>query len=295
MDFCTLTDFFDHILPHIRGKVAQTINKARGQIATLVGTGSTMAVDITATNRQAAETTHEQVRRVVENIRTTTERSVVAEAIVPVTLQAPQNTNSVVTQCITTTIASERKRKHEEILTRCRTIEQGLYAIQINHTDIKAGITQTNLQQRVEQVQGDFPESYIESGNPTRLETKLFDHPKIKTRRKTVLGKSGRKYTEVFQLDEILDAEQFEEIAKEMERERQQESGDSLATRQLELEFEKIRAETERERNRLEFETRQITEREKIRADLELKKAVLELCRGDCSNGVLDICKLLLK
>src|SRR5215217_4542942 len=173
MDFCTLTDFFDHILPHIRGKVAQTINKARGQIATLVGTGSTMAVDITATNRQAAETTHEQVRRVVENIRTTTERSVVAEAIVPVTIQA-QNTNSVVNLCTTLTIASERKRKHEEILTECRTVEQGLYAIQISETEVKAGMTQTNLQHRVEQIQSDFPQSFlifiVKSGNPTRLE-----------------------------------------------------------------------------------------------------------------------------
>jgi|SRR5215217_804329 len=44
-------DFFNNVIPHMRGKG----NKARGQVATLIGTGSTMAVDITATNRQASD------------------------------------------------------------------------------------------------------------------------------------------------------------------------------------------------------------------------------------------------
>lgn len=33
MDFCTLTDFFNNVIPHMRGNIARTINSTRGQVA----------------------------------------------------------------------------------------------------------------------------------------------------------------------------------------------------------------------------------------------------------------------
>jgi len=304
MDFCTLTDFLDHVIPHMRGNVAQIINAARGQVATLVGTGSESVLGITAINREAAENAPEHIRNTIDDVRTTTERRVVETATVPINVQSTLSfANGSVSICRPNPPGelqdslSNRKRKHEEMLTQCRTIEQGFYAIQISDTLVKAGITQTNLQQRVEQVQSDFPASFllfiIKSGNPTRLETKLFDHPLIKHRRKTVNGRSGKKYTEVFEFDEHLDAERFETIAQEMESERQRESGDTLVLKQMELEFtksiecEKIRADVEKERLRVEADV----DKEKIRADLELKKMALEMCKGD--SRYIELFKML--
>src|SRR5215217_944213 len=40
MDHCTISDFFDKVLPHITGPVADAIKRARSNTATLVSTGS---------------------------------------------------------------------------------------------------------------------------------------------------------------------------------------------------------------------------------------------------------------
>ncbi|KAJ3041128.1 hypothetical protein HDV00_009842 [Rhizophlyctis rosea] len=69
MDFCSINDFLQHILPHVNGPVAHTIKQARGHTATLVSTGSPLAVDITEQNAISAENASEQVRSIVESVR----------------------------------------------------------------------------------------------------------------------------------------------------------------------------------------------------------------------------------
>ena len=44
MDFCTLADFLDHLLPHVTGPLAASIKLARGRTATLVSDIGPLAV-----------------------------------------------------------------------------------------------------------------------------------------------------------------------------------------------------------------------------------------------------------
>jgi len=65
MDFCTMTDFLDKILPKLSGPVAETIKKARSTSATLVATGSQMAVDLTMANAASTSSAPASVRQLV--------------------------------------------------------------------------------------------------------------------------------------------------------------------------------------------------------------------------------------
>jgi hypothetical protein len=86
MDFCTLTDFLDHVLPHMTGSIATVIKEARGRTATLVSTGSSMATALVNANADSVANASDDVRRVVESAREATEANLEAEGQVPVSV-----------------------------------------------------------------------------------------------------------------------------------------------------------------------------------------------------------------
>jgi len=82
MDFCTLRDFLDHILPHISGSLAGKIVMARSRVATAVGVGSSLAIAITEANAESATQAPTTIRDMVSEIRCETESSLLAADIV---------------------------------------------------------------------------------------------------------------------------------------------------------------------------------------------------------------------
>jgi hypothetical protein len=86
MDFCTLVDFLDYVLPHITGPIATVIKKVRGRTATLVSTGSSMATALVDANAQSIQDAPEGVRKVVEETRETVETSLKTDGQVPVSV-----------------------------------------------------------------------------------------------------------------------------------------------------------------------------------------------------------------
>lgn len=73
MDHCTISDFLDHVLPHITGRTADILRRARSATATLVSTGSQMAIDLTNHNAQSIQNAPKEIANVVENTRQETE------------------------------------------------------------------------------------------------------------------------------------------------------------------------------------------------------------------------------
>ncbi len=84
MDFCTLVDFYDHILPHITGPIPEIIREARGRTATLVATGSKMATALVKANAEAIEEASDAIRHIVDQTRQATEQLLEEEAQVPI-------------------------------------------------------------------------------------------------------------------------------------------------------------------------------------------------------------------
>jgi len=80
VDFCTISDFLDHILPHVGGKVAKTIRLARSRTATAVATGSTLAIAMTQSNAEAIADAPEPIRQTVDAVRTDVERKLIQES-----------------------------------------------------------------------------------------------------------------------------------------------------------------------------------------------------------------------
>jgi hypothetical protein len=81
-DYCTLADFLDHILDHLTGSVAETIQFARRKTSTMVSTGSDLAIALTEQNAQAIAEAPQDVRQVVEELRDQTEAAAVSKGIV---------------------------------------------------------------------------------------------------------------------------------------------------------------------------------------------------------------------
>ena len=69
MDFCTIADFLDHVLPHVTGELATSIKVARSRTSTLVGTGSDMAIRLTEINARSVMTADQSVRNMVAAVR----------------------------------------------------------------------------------------------------------------------------------------------------------------------------------------------------------------------------------
>jgi hypothetical protein len=86
MDFCTIANFFDLILPHMTGPIVDCIREARARTATLVSTGSDMAVALTEANAESARNAPEAIRNAVASIREATEGQLEDDAQVPVTV-----------------------------------------------------------------------------------------------------------------------------------------------------------------------------------------------------------------
>ena len=84
MDFCTITDFLEYVLPHVTGPVATCIRDARRKTATLVATGSAMASALVEANAEAIENASEDVRRIVDQTRKLTEEALIQEAQIPI-------------------------------------------------------------------------------------------------------------------------------------------------------------------------------------------------------------------
>ena len=82
-DYCTLGDFLDHILDHLTGHVAETIQFARRKTSTLVSTGSDMAVALTEQNARALAEAPKEVRDIVNTLKDQTERAAAKKGIAP--------------------------------------------------------------------------------------------------------------------------------------------------------------------------------------------------------------------
>ena len=77
MDFCTLADFLDHLLPHVTGPLAASIKLARSRTSTLVGTGSDLAIQMTVANAESVQNATEPVRNMVRAVREEVEEKMI--------------------------------------------------------------------------------------------------------------------------------------------------------------------------------------------------------------------------
>lgn len=83
MDFCTIADFLDYILPHVNGDTAEAIRLARSRTATAVSTGSSLAVALTHANADAIAAGPSQLQQVAEEVRVETEQKLINSGVVP--------------------------------------------------------------------------------------------------------------------------------------------------------------------------------------------------------------------
>ena len=88
MDFCSIADFLANVLPHIGGPVADTIKKARGFAATLVSTGSKMAVALTEANAESSRTAAPEIAALTGVVRSQAEQNAGLAGLVPETVRA---------------------------------------------------------------------------------------------------------------------------------------------------------------------------------------------------------------
>lgn len=77
MDFCTISDFLDHILPHVNGDTAESIRLARSRTATAVSTGSSLAIALTQSNAAAIAAGPSELRQMAEEVRIETEEKLI--------------------------------------------------------------------------------------------------------------------------------------------------------------------------------------------------------------------------
>jgi hypothetical protein len=83
MDFISLSDFLDHVLPHVTGSLASTIKLARSRVATAVGVGSSLAIALTEANAESSASAPEHIRKIVNEVKSETEGSLVDDGLVP--------------------------------------------------------------------------------------------------------------------------------------------------------------------------------------------------------------------
>jgi|SRR5215217_103901 len=153
MDHCTISDFFDKVLPHITGPVADAIKRARSNTATLVSTGSQMAVDQTRANAESVMNAGADIQLVAENVREQAEQSAVEDGSVPVEIMSSRGLAT----------ADEKPPKYRVIYKDVppgpklyRRVSQQRYdpdidvpaSSKLQPGDIKIGINRTNLNQR---------------------------------------------------------------------------------------------------------------------------------------------------
>ena len=89
MDFCTINDFLDNVLPHITGTVAEVIKLARSRTATLVSTGSDMAIALTEHNAERLGEASSSIQATVEEVREEAEEALVQDGLIPKDFKAP--------------------------------------------------------------------------------------------------------------------------------------------------------------------------------------------------------------
>ena len=153
MDHCTIPDFFDKVLSHITGPVADAIKRARSNTATLVFTGSQMAVDQTRANAESVMNAGADIQLVAENVREQAEQSAVEDGSVPVEIMSSRGLAT----------ADEKPPKYRVIYKDVppgpklyRRVSQQRYdpdidvpaSSKLQPGDIKIGINRTNLNQR---------------------------------------------------------------------------------------------------------------------------------------------------
>ena len=88
MDFCSIGDFLDKVLPHVGGSVAEIIKQARGVTATLVATGSRMAIALTEANAESSKTMGPQISALTSCVRSGAEEKAGTLGVVPDNLRA---------------------------------------------------------------------------------------------------------------------------------------------------------------------------------------------------------------
>jgi len=153
MDHCTIPDFFDNVLPHITGPVADAIKRARSTTATLVSTGSQMAVDQTRANAISVMNAGADVQMAVEDIRERVEQSAIDDGTVPVEVMSSRGL----------AVAGEGPPKYKVIYKDVppgpklyRRVSQQRYdpaidvppSSKLQPGEVKIGINRTNLNQR---------------------------------------------------------------------------------------------------------------------------------------------------
>lgn len=86
MDFCTINDFYENVLPHLTGPIAHCIREARSRTATIATKRSDKLAALMVANEEALQNAPEDIRKIVEAACEEAERALDNSAQVPVSV-----------------------------------------------------------------------------------------------------------------------------------------------------------------------------------------------------------------